>query len=185
MLTLRPGAAEQAGLSRSGLYRAAREGRLARIARGIYLPADAPAADWDWIEAATRRPDATICLTSALAHHELTDAIPAALDVALPRGSRTPASTSAIAWHQFDKATFDIGREEIPIPGTDQMIGIYSPERSIADAFRLRGEVGYELAREALKEWLRRGGKPARLMEIASQLPRAKSPVLQSLEALA
>jgi hypothetical protein len=120
-----------------------------------------------------------------LAHHELTDAIPAALDAAIPRGSRTPASTGAIAWHQFDRATFDIGREEIPIPGTDQTIGIYSPERSITDAFRLRGEVGYELSREALKEWLRRGGKPARLMEIASRLPRAKSPVLRALEALA
>ena len=185
MSTLRPGTAERAGLSRSGLYRAAREGRLERIARGIYLPADAPAADWDWIEAVTRRPDATICLASALAHHDLTDAIPAALDVAIPRGSRTPASTGAIAWHQFDKATLDIGREEIPIPATDQAIGIYSPERSIADAFRLRGEVGYELARESLKEWLRRGGKPARLMEIASRLPRAKSPVLQALEMLA
>ena len=185
MAALRPGTAEEAGLSRSGLYRAAREGRLERIARGIYLPADAPAADWDWIEAVTRRPDATICLASALAHHDLTDAIPAALDVAIPRGSRTPASTGAIAWHQFDKATLDIGREEIPIPATDRTIGIYSPERSIADAFRLRGEVGYELAREALKEWLRRGGKPARLMEIASRLPRAKSPVLRALEALA
>lgn len=183
--TLRPGTAEQAGLSRSALYRAAREGRLERIARGIYLPADAPAADWDRIEAATRRPDATICLTSALAHHDLTDTIPPALDVAIPRGSRTPASTGAIAWHQFDRATFEIGREEIPIPGTDQTIGIYSPERSIADAFRLRGETGYEMPREALKEWLRRGGKPARLMEIASRLPRAKSPVLQALEALA
>lgn len=64
------------------------------------------------------------------------------------------------------------------------MIGIYSPERSIADAFRLRGEVGYELAREALKEWLRRGGKPAHLMEIAARLPRAKSPILQALEML-
>ena len=185
MSTVRPGAAEEAGLSRSGLYRAAREGRLERIARGIYLPADAPVADWDWIEAATRRPDSTICLASALAHHELTDAIPAALDVAIPRGTRAPASTGAIAWHQFDRATFDIGREEISIPGADQSIGIYSPERSIVDAFRLRGEVGYELAREALKEWLRRGGKPARLMEIASRLPRAKSPVLQALEALA
>ena len=184
MSTVRPGAAEEAGLSRSGLYRAAREGRLERIARGIYLPMDTPAADWDWIEAATRRPDATICLASALAHHELTDAIPAALDVAIPRGSRTPASTGAIAWHQFDRATFEIGREEIRIPGTDQTIGIYSPERSIADAFRLRGEVGYELARESLKEWLRRGGKPAHLMEVASRLPRAKSPVLQALEAL-
>lgn len=185
MPTLRPGMAEEAGLSRSGLYRAAREGRLERIARGIYLPTDALAADWDWIEAATRRPDATICLASALAHHELTDAIPAALDVAIPRGSRTPVTTGAIAWHQFDRPTFEIGREEIPIPGTDQTIGIYSPERSIADAFRLRGEVGYELAREALKEWLRRGGKPARLIEIASRLPRAKSPLLQALEALA
>lgn len=185
MSTLRPGTAERAGLSRSALYRAAREGRLERIARGIYLPADAPPADWDRIEAATRRPDATICLTSALAHHDLTDAIPAALDVAIPRGSRTPAGTGAIAWHQFDRATFDLGREEIPIPGTDQTIGIYSPERSIADAFRLRGEVGYELARDALKEWLRRGGKPALLMEIASRLPRARSPVLRALELLA
>lgn len=185
MPTLRPGAAERAGMSRSGLYRAARDGRLDRIARGIYLPSDASAADWDWIEAATRRPDATICLTSALAHHELTDEIPAALDVAIPRGSRTPASTGAIAWHQFDRATFEIGRDEMPIPGTDQLMGIYSPERSIADAFRLRGEVGYELAREALKEWLSRGGKPARLMEMASRLPRAKSPVLHALEMLA
>lgn len=184
MSTVRPGTAEEAGLSRSGLYRAVREGRLERIARGIYLPADAPAADWDWIEAATRRTEATICLASALAHHELTDAIPAALDVAIPRGSRTPASTGAIAWHQFDRATFEIGREEIPIPGTDQMIGIYSPERSIVDVFRLRGEVGYELAREALKEWLRRGGKPAHLTEIAARLPRAKSPILQALEML-
>lgn len=184
MATLRPSAAEEAGMSRSGLYRAVREGRLARVARGIYLPADAAAADWDWIEAVARRPNATICLASALAHHDLTDVIPAALDVAIPRGSRTPASDGAIAWHQFDRSTFDIGREEILIPGTDQAIRIYSSERSIADAFRLRGEVGYELARESLKEWLRRGGKPARLMEISSRLPRAKSPVLQALEAL-
>lgn len=185
MTTLRPSTAEQAGLSRSTLYRAAREGRLERIARGIYLPADAPAADWGWIEAATRRPEATICLTSALAHHDLTDTIPGALDIAIPRGKRTPSTTGAIAWHQFDRATFDIGREEMPVSGTDLTIGIYSPERSIADAFRLRGEVGYELAREALKEWLRLGGKPAQMMEIASRLPRTKSPVLHALEVLA
>ncbi len=149
MDALTPSTAAQAGLSRSALYRGARAGRLDRIARGIYLPAKASAADWDLLEAATRRPDATICLISALAHYDLTDAIPAALDVAIPRGSRTPASTGAIA-----------------------------------DAFRLRGRVGYELARDALREWLRRGGKPARLIEIASRLPRAKSPILQALDML-
>lgn len=184
MKALTPSTAGQAGLSRIGLYRGARAGRLDRIARGIYLPAEASGADWDQLEAATRRPDATICLTSALAHHDLTDTIPAALDVAIPRGSRTPASTGAITWHHFDQATFEIGREQITIPGSDQMIGIYSPERSIADAFRLRGEVGYELARDALRDWLRRGGKPAQLIEIASRLPRAKSPLLHAMQML-
>lgn len=185
METLTPSTAARAGLSRSALYREATEGRLDRIARGIYLPADGPAADWDQLEAATRRPDATICLTSALVYHELTDGIPTALDVAIPRGARPPVSTGSIAWHHFDRATFQIGRDEIAIAGSDHKIGIYSSERSIADAFRLRGDVGYELARDALREWLRRGGKPARLIDMAFRLPRAKSPVLQALQMLA
>lgn len=71
-----------------------------------------------------------------------------------------------------------------PVPGTDLTIGITSPERSIADAYRLRGDLGYEIPRDALKEWLRRGGKPAALIETASHLPRTKGPILQALELL-
>ena len=82
-----PSTAGAVGMSRSGLYRAARAGRLERIARGVYIPSDAPASDWDLVEAATRRSDATICLVSALAHHDLTDTIPDRLDVAIPRGA--------------------------------------------------------------------------------------------------
>jgi predicted transcriptional regulator of viral defense system len=184
METLKPRQAADLGMSASGLYRAARSGRYDKIARGIYREADAPAADWDWIEAATRRADATICLTSALAHYDLTDAIPQALDIAIPRGSRIPAGNSAIAWHLFDRKTFDLGRNEMEIPGSTLTIGIYSPERCIADAFRLRGDAGYELGRDSLREWLRRGGKPAQLMEVASRLPRASGPLQRTLEAL-
>lgn len=185
MTSLTPATAEEGGLSRSGLYRAAREGKLERIARGIYLPADASAADWDWVEAATRRARATICLTSALAHHDLIDTIPTALDIAIPRGTRIPAQSSSIAWHSFDKSTFDLGRDEIPVPATRQLIGLYSPERSIVDAYRLRGANGYELARDALQEWLRRGGKPAHLIDLATRIPRAKTPILDALDAFA
>ena len=184
METLKPRQAADLGMSASGLYRAARSGRYDKIARGIYREAGAPAADWDWIEAATRRPDATICLTSALAHYDLTDAIPTALDIAIPRGSRIPAGNPAIAWHLFDRKTFDLGRNEIEIPGSTLTIGIYSPERCIADAFRLRADAGYEMGRDALREWLRRGGKPAQLMEIASRLPRTSGPLQRALEAL-
>lgn len=184
METLTSRQAADLGMSASGFYRAARSGRFDRIARGIYRDADAPAADWDWIEAATRRADATICLTSALAHYELTDTVPTALDIAIPRGSRVPAGDSAIAWHLFDAKTFALGRDEIDIPGSTSTIGIYSPERCIADAFRLRADTGYELGRDALREWLRRGGKPAQLMAIAAQLPRASGPLRRTLEAL-
>jgi predicted transcriptional regulator of viral defense system len=180
METLHAKHAGNLGMSRSALYRAIRAGEFDRIARGIYRPADAPPADFDWIEAATRRPEATICLTSALAHCNLTDAIPAALDIAIPRGTRAPATTSAIAWHHFAAETFELGRTETTIPGSELTIGIYSPTRCIADAFRLR----YEIGRDALREWLRQGGKPAELMAIASKLPRAKGPILHALELL-
>lgn len=172
------------GLTRSALSRGVTEGRWERIARGIYLPSYAPPMDWDQLEAATRRPDATICLISALAHYDLTDEIPDALDMAIPRGSRKPQTEGAIRWHHFDKETFDLGRKEITIPGSSQLIGIYSPERTIVDCFRLRSTIGYEIARDATKEWLRRGGKPAQLMQLAAQLPRAKSLVLNTLELL-
>lgn len=172
------------GLTRSALLRGVNEGRWEWIARGIYLPSDAPPMDWDQLEASTRRPDATICLISALAHYDLTDEGPDALDMAIPRGSRTPQTQGAIRWHHFDKETFDLGRKEITIPGSSQLIGIYSPERTIVDCFRLRSSIGYEIARDATKEWMRRGGKPAQLMQLATQLPRAKSLVLNALELL-
>lgn len=169
---------------RSALYREHAEGRWERIGRGLYLPADAPATDWDRLEAATRRPEATICLVSALAHHDLADEIPDALDVAIPRGTRAPATEAAIRWHRFDIASFDLGRAEIVIPGSSQNIGLYSAARAIVDCFRLRASVGYEVPREATKEWLRRGGKPAELVSLASVIPRAKAPLMQVLEVL-
>jgi predicted transcriptional regulator of viral defense system len=147
------------------------------------MPSDV-SADHDWIEAATRRPDATVCLASALAHHGLTDAIPRALDVAIPRGERLPARTGAIAWHAYDRATFSLGRTELIIPGSELRIGMYSAERTIADAFRLRGSLGYETARDALKEWLRQGGKPARLLAIAEDIPRSRGPLALALQVL-
>ena len=63
-------------------------------------------------------------------------------------------------------------------------IGLYSPERTLVDAFRLRGLIGYETATEALKTWLGSGGKSARLAEIAVRLPRARGPAMRALEYL-
>jgi len=56
-----------------------------------------------------------------------------------------------VDWHLFDPATFHIGRIEIETGDDGHNIGLYSVERSIVGAFKLRGRAGYELGIEALR----------------------------------
>ena len=134
--------------------------------------------------AAIRAPRATLCLRSALARHGLIDDIPSTYDLALPRGTRLPALKEPISWHKFATATFDLGRDPLPLTGAISM-GIYNAERSIVDAFRLRRLEGPELGNQALRRWLtRRGSQPARLLELAAHFPKATTPLRRSLEVL-
>jgi hypothetical protein len=94
-----------------------------------------------------------------------------------------PETMAPVRWRSFDPATFSIGRELLDIGG-GRRIGIYSAERSIVDAFRLRHLDGADLANEALKRWLRRGGHPSELLRIAKSFPRTITPLRQTLEIL-
>ncbi len=178
--------ATRAGVSSRSLYRLRDAGYVEVVGRGLYRRASSTLVDVDLLEIHTRSRQATICLASALARHDLIDAIPARIDVALPRGNYPPRVQTAVKWHSFDAATFELGRDEVGIEGTSKRIGLYSAERSIVDVFRLRGHQGYELGVEALRAWLRRrGSHPANLLRIAQELPRAQRPVRQALEYLA
>lgn len=182
--TFTAAAARAAGLSRHRLYGLRDHGLIEPLARGLYRRSDAPLADLDLIAAATKAPHATLCLTSALARHGLSDAIPAAIDIALPRGTRHPAIDAPIRWHSFDAATFEIERSALRLDARTT-IGIYSPERCIIDAFRHRGHEGHELANEALRRWLRRrDSRPADLLTLASRFPRTIGPLRTTLEIL-
>jgi predicted transcriptional regulator of viral defense system len=79
--------ARAAGLSKHELYRRRDAGKLELIVRGLYRRADAEVADIDLIEIAARVPKATLCLTTALSRHGLSDEIPAVIDIAIPRGT--------------------------------------------------------------------------------------------------
>ena len=70
--------------------------------------------------------------------------------------------------------------------GAGYRIGLYSAERSICDAFRLRHLEGSELAVVALKRWLRRpGNQPSVLYDLARMMgPRAAQPILSTLQIL-
>ena len=177
-------AARAAGLSVRHLSWLVREGTVERFGRGLYRRTDAPTVDLDLVEIALRAPDATLCLTSALSHHDLTDAIPPAIDVALPRSRRPPRVAPPVRWHRFHEETFALGRESLEVDG-GVFLGVYSAERCIVDAFRLRHLEGEEVAVEALRRWLRRhGSTPAQLLELARSFPKGEPALLHALRVL-
>lgn len=157
-------------------------GSIITLSRGLYRKSDW-VGDEDLIEIAARAPQATLCLRSALTRHELIDDIPAEIDVAIPRGSWTPTTAAPVKWRHFDSDTFDIGREELDTGG-GRSLGIYSAERSIIDAFRMEHLEGADLANEALKQWLRRGGQPSELLAMARSFPRTLTALRETLEIL-
>lgn len=173
------------GLSDRRLYALRDSGAVEPLGRGLFRRADAPNdADPDLLEIAYRAAPATLCLTTALARHGLTDAIPSRIDVALPRGHRQPRNRAPVAWHSFATDTFTIGRDKIDL--TDQLtLGIYNPQRCLIDAFRLRHQEGSDLAHEALRQWLRRtDSQPAQLLSMARALHSAEPALRAALEIL-
>lgn len=176
--------ATQCGVSRRELQRMLATGEVERIGRGLYRRLDDGAPfDHDLVEIAVRADKATLCLVSALARHELTDIIPATHDVALPRGAWRPRTCAPVQWHTFDRATFELGRTEISVDDT-HTLGLYDASRTIVDAFRLRREVGPEVANEALRRWLRQGGEPAQLIRLSNRFPAANPALLHALQVL-
>lgn len=176
--------AQTAGRSKAAVYAMVNTGRLDRVGRGVFVdlsridPALATLAG-----AAVIQPTATLCLTSALVRHGLSDAIPQTTDIALPRGTRHPAGFSHAAWHSFDPTTFDIGRETFDADGIT--LHAYSPERTIVDCFRLAHLEGQETATTALKRWLRQPGHtPSALLSMAEAFPHAQARIRQTLEIL-
>lgn len=175
-----------AGLTRRQLDRLIAQGEYERIAPGQFLRTgaadDTTAA---WMAIAMKRPQATLCLLSALSIHDLTDEIPTHTDIAVPRGTKPITTwTARVAWHQFDPATFDIGRIGYPLADRPS-IGLYSAERTIIDLFRLRHEWGSDFAIGALKRWLgSRGSSPSRILEVARTFPKARTALQNALEIL-
>jgi hypothetical protein len=167
--------AKRAGLADRRLYGLRDAGQIIALGGGVYRWADAAPADFDLIEIAERVPRATLCLETALTRHGLVDAIPAAIDVAIPRGNRRPSLRAPIRLHEFDRRTFDLGRELLDV----------GARRSIIDLVRLRHLEGGEVAWLALRRWLEAPGRsPAQLIHLARNFPRAEAELRRALEVL-
>lgn len=178
------GDARSAGLSQRRIYAMRDAGTLVVVGHGLFRRADSPPIDVDLVEITERAPRATLCLETALVHHELIDSIPTATHIAIPRGDHRPRLAAIHRLHTFDPATFELGRSTLDI-GARHPIGIYSAERSLIDLIRLRHREGADLAWEALRSWLASPGRnPGTLIRMAGNFHGAARPLRQALEIL-
>jgi predicted transcriptional regulator of viral defense system len=167
---------------RNRLYAARDSGAIAELSYGIFRRADAPPASFpDFLAVAYRSSRAIVCLLSAAAVHGLTDEIPPAVQIAVPRSSRPPRiSFPPTEVLRFEASTFDLGLTHLEAaPG--EPIRIYDPARTVADLMRLRHRIGEPTALAALHRYLRRhDARPAELLKVAAAL-RVYGPVLHAV----
>src|SRR5262249_31335908 len=105
--TFTPADVAAAGIPRHTTYAWRDAGMIVELGRGVYRKADAPETAYlDLLAATKRAPRAIICLVSALAVHDLTDEIPPAVQLAVPRGAHPPQiSYPMVEFSRFDPRT--------------------------------------------------------------------------------
>lgn len=183
--TFKAGDATKADVHPRDLYALRDEGFVVELSRGVFRLANAEMSPYlDLVAVSRRSPRGTICLNSALSFWDLTDEVPGEVHLAVPRGSHRPSiDYPPTRVHVFAAATFQLGREKVQLK-SDEEITIYSPERSVVDAMRLRNQVGTDVAYEALRRYMRRPGvSQDNLLRLARRL-RAGGPVQDALQVL-
>ena len=157
------------GVTASTVSRLETEGAIVRLARGLYQSPDAAIdAHHTLAEAAKLVPKGVICLTSALAYHELTDQIPAKVWIAIgPKDWRPTFLYPPARFARFPINQLQAGVERHVIDGVD--VPIFGIAKTIADLFRYRRIIGINVALEGLREVLRkRKATPAQIARYAS-----------------
>jgi predicted transcriptional regulator of viral defense system len=177
--------AVDAGASRRTLYRLREHGALEAPAPGVLqLPGAGMGLLSNLAVVSARVPGGTICLNSALSYWDLTDEIPDAVHIAVPRGAHRPIIEEPFTKvHVFDAETFELERQQ-GRTDADEPFWIYSPERSVVDALRMSRWVGRDVGLHALRRYMTRPRpNPARLTELARELGGAASlrPALEAL----
>ena len=112
-----------------------------------------------------------VCLLSAAAVHDLTDEIPTAVQIALPRRTWPPKlDQPPVEVFLWDPATFELGLAAVEVaPG--EWARIYSPGRTVVDLMRMRHKLGESVAHVAVRRYLsRRDARVADLMTYAKAL---------------
>ncbi len=149
---IRPRDLTERGLPTIALTRLVRQGRLQRVARGLYALPDRPVSEHNALaEVARKHPQAIVCLLSALRFHGLTTQSPFEVWLAIANKARAPKMDyPPLRIVRFSGVALTRGVEDHVIDGVP--VRVTSVARTVADCFKFRNKIGLDVALEALQE---------------------------------
>ena len=141
----------KAGFHPDMLHDLQQEGKVEKIARGLYRMSQYPFNSYpDLILASLQAPRGIICLLSALAFHETTNEIPRFVDIAIPAGTRAnKIAYPPVRFYHFSPKAWELGIEQHQFDR--HRIRVYCLAKTLADCFKFRNKIGTNIATEALK----------------------------------
>ncbi len=123
------------------------------------------------IEISYIAPMGVFCLSSALYLHDLTSYVSPSFYIAFPRNSRIPIDLmeKPVIPKKWKSPYFDLGIDLKSIG--DYQIRVYNLEKTICDIVRFRKEIGFEILKEAIKNyWYSKRKNKFKLMQYAKAL---------------
>lgn len=143
------------GISTRTIKEMKASGKLLTIKRGLYRVSDKTISEHqDFVDIAQAVPGGVICLASALAYHDLATFNPSYVSVAIQKGSRIPVVDYPPAeFFIFNQPSYELGIEKVNAGIFS--FKIYDKEKTVCDCIRFRNKIGFDLAREGLREYLK------------------------------
>lgn len=175
---------QKAGFHSDILYRLEKEGKVEKVARGIYKLAQYDLGSHpDLVMASMQAPKGVVCLLSALAFHGATNEIPRQVDIAIsPKSHANRIQYPPVKFYRFAPIAWQAGIEDHEIGG--HRVRIYNLAKTIADCFKFRNRIGVNVAREALKVAVtEKHIKPRDIMEFAKicRVDKIIKPILETM----
>jgi len=140
------------GIHRQVLSRLVADGKLERIARGLYRVAERAATEhYALAIAAATVPQGVVCLLSALQYHGIGTQLPSEVWMAIDRRARRPALRfPPLRIVRYTGAALKEGVERHRVEG--RSVRVYNLAKTVADCFKYRNKIGLDVALEALRE---------------------------------
>lgn len=144
------------------------KGKILKLKHGVYKWATDDVNEW--IDVKYLVPNGVLCLFTACLHYELSTFVSSQYHIAIPKKAKIVLPNyPPIKLYYWDTTAFNLGIIEVEIQETT--LRMFDLEKTVCDIIRFRNKLGIDIAKEVLKNYLKRPDRNiAKLNEYAQQL---------------